>query len=210
MKVDRTRFLLLTTALSAATAVGAMATGCSITNTTTDAGTTPGTTDGGVDTDATADAAYVDGGDGGDGGACLGDEGLPPSCATASASCATVCADVATNYKNAVGRAIVDCLLALPTCESALNDRAACFQAALGRACSDTTAATECTPIVAACDVDGGAVGDGGTSVIAQTECVDLLTGLNATGRATFTTCTQEIGPGTCSSTANLCIGSMQ
>jgi hypothetical protein len=209
MKVDRTRFLLLTTALSAATVVGAMATGCSITNTNTtaDGGVSPVTGNDAGDTDATADAGYVDGGDS---GACLANDGLAPTCEGASLSCSPICVGVATNYKSAVGRAIVDCLLALPTCESAQNEIAACFQSALGRACPDSTATTECTPLVAACDADGGTVGDGGTSVIAQTECVDLVTGLNATGRTTFTTCVTEGTVGYCSSSASLCIGAMQ
>jgi hypothetical protein len=58
--------------------------------------------------------------------------------------------------------------------------------------------------------VDSGTAGDGGTSVLGQTECVNLLTGLNGTGRTAFTTCVNEGTVGYCSSSANLCIGSLQ
>src|SRR4051794_38722437 len=100
MKVDRTRFLLLTTALSAATAVGVMATGCTVTS--TDKGTvTPPTTEDSGGGDGGYDAYYPDASDS---SACLDDTGAAPSCAAANATCTVACERYLTNYTKGVAR----------------------------------------------------------------------------------------------------------
>lgn len=207
MKVDRARFLLLTTALSAGTAVGVMGMGCSVTSTASDGGT-PATDDAATGTDSsTTDSSTTDGG--GDGGACLANEGLAPTCEGASLSCAATCAGFLPNYKNAVGRAIVECILALPTCEGATVEVANCVQKALGKACADPTAKTFCDPLVVSCGgADGGA--DAGASRLPQSECEDIATGLNATGRAALTSCITEGTVGYCTASPSFCIDAIQ
>jgi hypothetical protein len=188
MNVDKARFLLLTSALSAATVVAASASGCSVTSTDTDAGTVTPVTPG---TDAsTVDAgdidAYVDGSTD-DAAVCLDDTGADASCAGVNATCTTACEKYLPNFKRGVARSIVTCITALPTCDSAEMAIAACVQTALSQACTDPTAEGYCDPLVLECDGDSGT----GTA-LDKTECSDLATGLNASGRTAFTSCVQE------------------
>jgi hypothetical protein len=208
MKVDRSRFLLLTGALSAATLVVGMGTGCSVKSAATDAGAaTPddgGTTDSASTVDAggdatpTADAAPAclgdtapaTGPDAGDGGDC------------ASTGCTTTCVALAANYRAGVAKAIGECLLTLPMCES---DTTPCVDAALGKACPDPAAATICAPLVSAC---ASAVGDAGP-VLSQSTCETVINGLNPTGRATFTSCITEGAAGNCTSDPGYCLSTI-
>jgi len=202
MKVDRSRFLLLTTALAAASAVGVMATGCTVTS--TDKGTTTPTP--GVD-GSTADTgtdAYV--ADGGDGGACLDDTGGAASCTGISTSCAAACEPYLANYKSGVARDIISCLNSLPTCEGtgAETQIANCVQLALAKTCDDPSATTFCTPMAESCGADGGTTG------LELTACVGVAKGLNATGRAAFTTCVTEGTAGYCATAPSVCVGSVE
>ena len=207
MNVDRARFLLLTTALSAATAVAASASGCSVTSTNNGPGTTTPVDSGygvdGSDTDAyTTDASTEDG------GACLDDTGAAADCTGVNATCTTICQNIATNYKKGVARSIAGCLLKLPTCESAAMEIATCVQAGLAAACTDPTAEGYCDPLVNVCDADGG---DGGANALDKVECTDLATGLNTAGRTAFTSCVQGgQGAAYCIATPSTCIDTIE
>jgi hypothetical protein len=200
MKVDRTRFLLLTTALSAATAIGAVATGCTVKS--TEAPTVNPVTedsgggDGGYD-------AYTDGG--GDASACYDNTGAAASCAAANTSCTAACERYLTNYTAGVARGITECIIKLPTCEGADTEIAGCVQTALANACDDPTATTFCSPIVESCTADGG-----GTSGIDLTECTDLAKGLSTAGRAAFTSCVTEGTAGYCKADPSTCIDTIE
>lgn len=189
MNVDRARFLLLTTAISAATAVALSASGCSATTNQTDGGTvtpTPGE-DAAVIPDSGTDAYSADASDGGE---CLTNDGIAPTCAsaTADATCTTQCAGYIPNYKKGVARAIADCILALPSCEGGSTNAgvANCVQISLAKACPDPSAASFCKPLVTQCAADGG------TGALDQTECQDLAVGLSDAGRVEFTSCVTE------------------
>jgi hypothetical protein len=190
MNVDRARFLLLTTAISAATAVALSASGCSATTNQTDGGTVspiPGDDAATTPTDSGTDAYSADASDG---ATCLTDDGIAPTCesATADATCTAQCQLYLPNYKKGVARAIADCVLALPSCEGGSTNAgvANCVQIALASACADPSAATFCQPLVAECAADGG------TGALDQTECQDLAVGLSDAGRVEFTSCINE------------------
>lgn len=207
MNVDRAKFLLLTTALSAATVVAATASGCtvkSVDNGTSGTVTPPTPTDdGGVD--AYAADAYVADGYAPDGGACLDDTGAAPSCAGAPTDCATACAHYLTNYTNGVGRAIADCIVKLPTCESATTQISACVQGALALACPDPTAEAFCEPISTSCGTDAG------VAAFDKTECSDLAKGLNATGRTALSSCvTEGMAAGYCKPNPSTCLDTIE
>jgi hypothetical protein len=210
MNVDRARFLLLTTALSAATAVAVSATGCSATSDTKDGGTTNTTpdTDSGT-ADSSTDAYAADGDT--DGGACLDDTGLAATCDGVPADCSTICEHYLPTFKKGVARAITGCLVKLPTCEGAQVEIANCVQNALGQACPDPTAEDYCNPLSEACGgADGG---DAGMSTLPRADCIDLAAGLNDTGRTAFTTCITEgadAGAGYCIADPNTCIDAIE
>jgi hypothetical protein len=210
MKVDRSRFLLLTGVLSAATlGVVGTGTGCSVTSSATDGGAATAddggtadsatTVDAGGDATPSADAAPACLGDtapatdpdAGDGGDC------------ASTGCAATCAAFATNFRAGVVKAIGQCLLTLPTCE---GDPTSCVDEALGKACHDPAATTICAPLVSAC---ASAVGDAGP-VLTQSACEALINGLNPTGQATFTSCITEGTPGNCTTDPGYCLSTIK
>jgi len=207
MNVDRARFLLLTTALSAATAVAVSASGCTVKSDASDAGTVPPVeTDAATTYDSGMDAYTTDASDA---SACLTDDGIAPTCEGATnAACGTLCQNYLPNYKKGVSRAIAECLLALPSCESGVDDSAIanCVQISLAKACPDPSAATFCTPLVTQCAADAA-----GTN-LDQTECQDLVVGLNDTGRTAFTSCVTEGNstPGYCSSDPSACIDQLE
>lgn len=212
MNVDRARFLLLTTALSAATAVAASATGCSVTSESTDGGatnTTPGTDSG--TTDSSTDAYAADGDT--DGGACLDDTGAAATCDGVPLDCSTICQHYLPTFKKGVARAITGCLVKLPTCEGAQLEIANCVQNALGQACADPTAEDYCNPLATACDgADGGTdAGDGGVATLPRADCIDLAKGLNDQGRTAFTACINDgQGAGYCVADPNVCIETLE
>ena len=205
MKVDRNRFLMLTTALAAATAVGAMVTGCTVTS--TDKGTPPITDCKNASCDAGNDAYVSEAGDGGDASACLTDDGVAPTCEGLDVSCQAACAGYLANYKKGVARDITACLLKLPTCEGASTEIASCVQGALGRACDDPSTTSFCTPFVMSCGGDGG---DGGPQSLDLGECKDVATGLNSAGRAAFTSCVTEGTAGYCIASPTSCIDAIE
>lgn len=209
MNVDKARFLLLTTALSAATAVALSASGCTVKNDATDAGTTnpDPTVDSGGGTDSGADGYTYDSSTE-DGGACLDDTGLAPTCEGAAADCSTICQHYIPTFKNGVGRAIAECIIKLPTCEGADVAIANCVQNALGAACPDPTAEDFCQPLSNACDGDAG---DGGAGSLPLSDCNDLATGLNATGRTAFAACINDTqGANYCVADPNTCIETIE
>ena len=195
MKIDRSKFLLLTTTISAALVAGvAGSAGCSSTNATNDAG--------GVDANTTADSGgEVDSGtsdgavDGGDAGACLGDIGSPTCELGADAGdgglvCQTSCVAALTNLRSAVADQAGKCLLGLPTCEGGGAEVAACFEDAIKKACPDPDAPAFCARVAANCN-DAGAA-DAGAAVTSK--CAAIASALNATGRSTLETCVTESG----------------
>lgn len=205
MKIDRSRFLMLTGALSAATALGAGAVaGCSSTaatdkadastTTTTDGGSSDGATepaDAGVDTGSVS--CLDDRADGGDPDA--GDSGL--DCAgNADAYCQMACTNAFTNLKAGVAFEAAECVLKLPTCEGTTTDVVGdCFEKAGAKACADPTSPPFCQSIFDGCadagaDPDAGDAGDGG--VWNKATCVALVNALNDTGRAAFQSCMVE------------------
>ena len=191
MKVDRARFLLLTTALSAATAVAMSATGCTIKSDAADAGpsTNTPTGDGGSDTDGGADAAadgYASDSSTEDGGACLDDTGLAPTCEGANTSCTATCEHYLTTFKKGVARAITGCIIALPSCEGGSLEITNCVQNALAQACPDPTAEGFCEPLATTCN------GDGSATTFSKSDCTDVATGLSQAGRTQLADCVQE------------------
>jgi hypothetical protein len=209
MNVDRARFLLLTTALSAATAIAVSASGCTVVSDKSDGGTVtpPVDNDAATPYDSGTDAYYAT--DASDASACLTDDGIAPTCEGATnAACGTLCQNYLPNYKKGVSRAIAECLLALPSCEAGVDEGAIanCVQISLAKACPDPSAATFCTPLVTQCGADGG------VSNLDQTECQDLIVGLNDTGRTAFTSCVTEgnTTPGYCQADPSSCIDQLE
>ena len=206
MNVDRARFLLLTTALSAATAVAASASGCSATSDTKDSGTTaPTPVDSGADS-YTADGATGDSSTE-DGGACLDDTGLAPTCEGAALDCASLCAHYIPIFKNGVGRAITECILKLPTCAGADVALAKCVDDALAQVCPDPTAEDFCTPLATACGPGDG--GDGGAGSLPLATCNPVAAGLNTQGRTELEACLKDntdAGASYCTADPDICI----
>ncbi|MEI7893737.1 MAG: hypothetical protein WCI05_11630 [Myxococcales bacterium] len=175
MKIDRSRFLVLTAALAA----GA----CTVTSSSSDAG--GGGTDAQSDvtadvrSDVTADAACDDTvGPGGDcntldaGSTCWG-EGAANSCLA-----------LTKNFKPKVAKSIVDCINGLASCPP--GDTVTCLNQATTSACPDPIASTSCSQIGATCG-DGGT--DGGVS---YGDCMQLLAGATQVGRDAFVACMVE------------------
>jgi hypothetical protein len=208
MKIDRSRFLMLTGALSAATALGAAAIGgCSSSSTTVapDASVPP--TDSGVTTDGggTTDASDA----GTDSGACLGDtapadagdagDGGLDCTAAADTACQAGCEAALANLRAGIAFAAADCILKLPSCEGAATDViGACIEAAAGKACADSTAATYCQDVFAACTDAGAPVDAGDAGGFTQADCEKAAVALNQTGRDTFMSCMVESGGSGC------------
>jgi hypothetical protein len=209
MKVDRTKFLLLTGALSAATTVALVSTtACTTTSATTDGGTVtpPSGDDSGPDSTT-------------EGGACLGDSVVEGGDAAAQdcskALCPTECTNVQNAYRAGVAQAAVQCILALSICESGGSEATKCAEDALANACDDPTAATLCTKLVADCTApsDAGYDADASTAdagaAFDQASCVALVRGLNADARTSFTSCVTEgagAGNGACKTDPQTCL----
>lgn len=211
MKVDRTRFLLLTGTISTATALAmAGASGCTVvskgdgsdaatTPTTTDDGgsTTPATSDGGAKSDAAPTSDCL--------GSGAGDAGALDCTKLAANGCDVSCEAYASNFKPEVARAIADCLVKLPSCEGDFDAMQACATAALAKACDDPTAKTFCTPIASSCGKN-----DGGAADIDQSKCEALAKGLSTEGRASFLSCVDEGTPGYCTPDSSYCLDAMK
>lgn len=191
MNVDKAHFLLLTAALSAATAVAGAASGCSATSDAKDGGATSPTQEDGGQTDAGSDGSTSDGSTA-DGGACLDDTGPAPTCTgAADPTCKTVCDSLTASYKNGVARAIGDCILQLPSCEGPPDLFDACVYGALAKACPDPTAEGYCTPLSTAC------VEDGGATTLTNAACVKVAQALTPAGRTSFESCIHGNTPDT-------------
>jgi hypothetical protein len=228
MKIDKTRFILLTSTLAASAAVAVVSTsGCTSTATQTDGGTQ--TTDSG--TDGTTSDSSTDSGD--SGGQCLDDTGNAPFCGptgeggdpdagddagdggTADAgpnspTCRYECNQASENLKKGVANAVNDCLNKDKDEATCIERTKACVAEGLAKACDDATAKTYCTSLVAQCKGDAGeddAGDDAGSSTqtpFTQQACEALVKALSAKGRENFTSCVTEGGtacigrPGDC------------
>lgn len=209
MKVDRARFLLLTGAIGAATALALTgASGCTVvqktsgsdgggstSNPETDSGSS--TTDGGgttVKDDAGTTTSDCLGSGSSDAGAL--------DCSTLAANgCDVYCDTYATNFKPAIAKAIADCLVKLPTCEGGMDAMKACTDAALAKACDDPSAKTFCTPVASEC-----AKNDAGAEGLTQSSCEGLAKGLSEQGRTDFLSCIDEGSPGYCTYASAFCV----
>jgi len=199
MKVDRTRFLLLTGALSAAV-VGAAGSACTIKDQRSgDPTPTPGDVDSGgsgSDGDSGSNGSSTDASDA---AACLGDDGVAPTCegGDAAVDCATLCATNQARFKKGFSREVASCLLSLPTCEGnpAVAD---CFQSAATKLCDDPTVVAYCAPLI--CDEAG--VG------VQKSTCELSAKALGATGRTELADCIDGAG-GPCSEGATFCFESL-
>lgn len=209
MNVDKARFLLLTTAISAATAVALSASGCTVQEKDKDTGSSgnvPTDSGGGTDssTDAyTGDSSAEDAGDASDGGACLEDDGIAPVCSDAGTgyTCEDACDRYGVNFKKGIARSIKDCFYKLPTCEGADADRLACVDDAARAACADPTAATFCAPLYCSTSTAPG--------TLQKDDCEAVVKLLSTAGRTNFTNCITEAG-GACDPNAELCITTIQ
>ncbi len=201
MKIDKSRFLLLTTSIAAATtALVVSATGCNTVHTEDDAGSSSGST-------PTADSGSSTDDDAGEGGAtsdadaalaCLGNTGAAPLCGPANegedagglAKCSYECDKFNATFKTEVAKDISACLDTAfegPTFEGCAGAAPPCVEAAVAKACDDPEADTYCTTLLAGC-------GDAGVAVT-QEQCVSFVRALSNEGKTTLTTCTAE---GTC------------
>jgi hypothetical protein len=214
MKVDRTKFLLLTGALSAATTVALMSTsGCTTTSATTDGGATQPTGDSGPDSTTE------------DGGACLGDSvvegGDAASYDCSQSTCATDCTNVQGAYRAGIAQDAVQCILALPTCESGGAEARKCAEDALAKACDDAAATSLCTKLVADCtapsdagyDADASTADAGSGAAFDQASCVALVRALSDEARTTFTSCVTEgagAGNGFCKTDPVTCLDALR
>ncbi len=203
MKIDKNRFLLLTTtiAATAAAALVVSATGCNTVNTVNNDGPgngVPPTDDAGpTDDDAGAD----DAGDHDGGPACLGNTGAAPVCGPAEegedaggfAKCAYECDKFNATFKTDIAKSINDCLdLAFdgPTFEGCADAAPTCVETAIAQACDDTEAEPFCTTLLAGCS-------DAGASVT-QEQCTAVARALSEEGKTTLQSCVVESGCGDC------------
>ena len=218
MKVDRSKFLLVVGAISAATGVGLASTSCSSSSSTSknDAGSSSGTDSGGDD-DSGGGSVNNDAGDAGN-NACLGD--LPDASTSGDAGdagdaatgcaaltgpgCSTACDDAELRFKSAIAEDIRVCLMPAPACEGTTH-AADCIKASAAKACPDSTATSTCKDLVAGCTDDSGV--DSGV-VFDQATCEKLVRPLSESGRQSFVTCVTEGIAGNCSSALSFCIDS--
>ncbi len=187
MHLDRSRFLLLTSALAAGTAVCFTAGlgGCSKADSPPDGGATA--------TDSSSDSPVIE--DGGtdaadgytaDASGCLTNDGPQPNCDPfdGGAMCNYQCQGVVRHFKNQVAvkaSACIDQNMNIsPTCEGGAP---ACVEAATAAACADPAAVPFCAGFVASC----ADAGDSGT--VSQADCLSLANGLSEGGRTYLTTC---------------------
>lgn len=204
MKIDKNRFLLLTTtiAATAAAALVVSATGCNTVNTVNNDG--PGNGDPAPDDAGSGDddaSAADDAGDADGGPACLGNTGAAPVCgpveegedAGGVAKCSYECDKFNATFTTEVAKAINDCLdLAFdgPTFEGCTDAAPTCVETALAEACDDAEAAPFCTTLLAGCS-------DAGASVT-QEQCTAVARALSGEGKATLESCVVESGCGDC------------
>jgi hypothetical protein len=201
MQIDRSKFLLLTTAISASVALAGFvgASGCSTSSTATDGGTTDAsssTTDGSSTDGSTTDAA-----DGGEAGACLDDIVGSPTCEASGAvigsTCQTKCTAAEFNFAAGVAAEIAPCILAIPSCDATPAAVTACIEAAIPKACPGVNASA-CTSMAATCS-------DGDATFL--TKCNAIVPALRTGGLVAFETCVTEGG---CATPIDTCIANLK
>lgn len=218
MKVNRTRFLLLTAALAGGASLAASGTGCTVNNTTTngDGGTQDGSAggDSSVGDSSTGDSSTGDSStsdSAADVATCDDTTGAVPDCAaiadagvsdggsscTQNAAFPAVCAAWKANLKNKVAANAINCAIALPSCESGTG-LDTCLSTALNSSCADPSADAVCMSIASTCS-DAGAL-DAGISAM---QCDTYVSGLNGAGRTALQTCFTE---GMCAMDFGACI----
>jgi hypothetical protein len=210
LKIDKTRFLVLTGLISAATVA------CTIQNTKKDepSGAPAANADGngssnGGAADASgsttvSDASASDAGDGEAAAACIGDQGADPDCA--ASKCPTECETIKTRFKKGVANEILGCMEMYPSCESnysCISERGASDPDAGRAICDDATATTFCQPLVDSCKVNDG-------EEITMESCVAMAKILTASGRDEFTSCITEGMAGYCTYGSSWCLDAMR
>lgn len=209
MKIDKSRFLLLTGAIAAATMVSVGAAGCVITTNDkdstedTDGGTTPGP-DAGLDDDADAaspddpdaspdaDASTDPDADEPDPPACLDDSAPAVNCFDAlPTSCAEVCeyiVDSDWGLKSGVLQEMVSCLGSLPSCDDGIvSDEAwACRDDAVAKACVTNNDKEICEPLVTSCATEGW------ENLFTQEVCEQTIAAIDENEQERFVICVTE------------------
>jgi hypothetical protein len=202
MKIDKRRFLLLTSAIATTATVAIVSTtACNTVQTDTDTTNNPRLDGGDPDGAGYDDDADTDGGP-----TCLGDRGAAPVCeppddgemdggadagdggAAVSAKCPYECTSASQLFKSEVATAISGCIdkaVPDPTVEGACDEALTpCVDEVLGNACDDETAAEYCTTTLKNCD-DAG-------KTPTQTECVAAVKARSGQGKTALTQCTQD------------------
>ena len=202
MKIDRARFLILTSVIAAGVA-GAVA-GCS---SSADKGTSSADVDASSDASTTTDSSSTEDGstdDASDAAACLAangdagpDAGDPLSdCASLTGLCGPACESMALRVTQVVGNEVFACMKAKQNqaaCQSTFTGYTLvgdCSDPILDQLCPDPTAASFCAPLVATCNgVDAGAPDAGLKHAFTQANCEKYVAALTARGRTSLTTC---------------------
>jgi hypothetical protein len=216
MQIDRTRFLVLTTAIAAAAA-------CTANSTTTN--NPPPPTDGGTSADVTA--TPVDSGHGGtdgsvvDGSATDSSEAAAPACdnlgagdlsacavysdagagdagaADGGSDCLTefVCSGASANLKPEIAALVVNCVAAQTTCNVGDCIKTAAqvaYGSTGGPSAGDAGYSGECTDTTAqaTCDQINTACGDAGMDAgVTNADCLLVAGRMTTTGRTAFVAC---------------------
>ncbi len=216
MAFDPKKFALLTSAIAASiVVVGATAGGCTV-NEVNDADSGTGSSSGeatsssgGSSSGGSSSGGSSSGGSssssggsssgstdaGVDGGSCLGDDGVAPSCENQTGGCLTyefhqnLCANTGVVFRAAVARAAVDCLRIAPTCEMG-GDESNCAAAAIAQACPVDAAVlgTYCDEVAAAAECEEA---DKPAAVAA---CKGLAPALNEVGLSGLKNCVADYG----------------
>lgn len=219
MKIDKTRFLLLTSSLAATATVFAVSTtACNTTTTSTEtpdsSTTTPdsGTSDSGGNTSdggaeclgatSAAPVCFVEGGgttDAGTDDAGTDDAGTDAGTAATGAKCVTECEQAKGLFKSDIAKAIsacVDSKVQDPTVEGAcFTPVEGCIAETLPKACADDTATDFCTQTLQAC---GGGDDAGGDAGITAAQCKTYASALTDEARTRLSSCVAESGCDTC------------
>lgn len=214
MKIERSRFLVLTAAIAAASAASYACTVAN--NTAADGGGGGGGDAGGGDGSSGSDGSSAPDGAGNDGG---GSDGGAGDSATAcndnvvdggATSCSTAlgpdsgldggcgadprangfCTALQTNLKPAIAEMAIQCFKIAPACEG-IDD---CVSAAVAAACADPTAVAACQSMQTACDDAGVEAGTGVDAGTFASDCAQIVSGLTAAGRAAFASCYDQGG----------------
>jgi hypothetical protein len=196
MQIDKTKFLTLVGAISAASVAFVACTVDDDPGGSSGAGGAAGASGGagtggrpgagaggaagaGAGAGGAAGAGAGAGGAAGGNGACLGDQGAAAPACSSECEGTSACEGLA-NFRGGLVPDLVACLNALPTetC-SPTTDFVACGVAALDRACPDPTAAAACAEVATECGPQGAL----------DALCVKRFNGLSAEGRTLYRDC---------------------